>query len=388
MFDILTLSAIAFFVFVAILIYIDRKNIEFKGVMLLRRTKKGIEIIDSIAKSAPRFWNLIGLAAIPTAIIFMVLGTVLMLYISGTIISGEQQGPAMSLILPSLSSERQTGLGGFVFFLPLWFWLILVTILLVPHEIFHGILSRVVKVPLKSVGLMLLLIFPGAFVEPDEKKLKKAKRIDRLKVFAAGAFANILTAVILYLSLSYVLEPAIIAETGVKIYNVTDNSPAELAGIATNMTITGINGIEFDVKSRNPVSDIISREGLNPGDRITMTADEKIFYLDLVEHPQNASRPYVGITTTGPVVTKTNYISVGSALSLFSYTSMIIYFALIIAAINLLPWKPFDGGLFFETLMEYVSKKHAPKIANAATMFILAVFLFNFFGPAVINMVS
>ncbi len=388
MVDILTLSAIAFFVFVAVLVYIDRKNIEFKGVMILRRTKKGIELIDSIAKSAPGFWNLVGLAAIPTAIIFMVLGTAMMLYMSGTIISGEQKGPTMSLILPSLSPQQQTGLGGFVFFLPLWFWLILVTVLLVPHEVFHGILSRIIKVPLKSVGLMLLLIFPGAFVEPDEKRLKKAKRTDRLKVFAAGAFANILTAVVLYLSLSYVLEPAMIAETGVKIYNVTDDSPAKLAGITTNMTITEINGIKFDVKSRSPISDIVSREGFKPGDRITMTADEKIFYLGLEAHPQNASRPYIGITTTGPVVTKTNHVSVGSALSLFSYTSMIIYFALVIALINLLPWKPFDGGLFFETLMEYVSKKHAPKIADAATMFILAVFIFNFFGPTVIKFLA
>ncbi|MBI4168215.1 MAG: hypothetical protein HY515_04640, partial [Candidatus Aenigmarchaeota archaeon] len=57
MLDILTLSAIAFFVIVGIIVYIDRKNIEFKYIMLLRRTKKGIQLIDSIAKSAPRFWN-------------------------------------------------------------------------------------------------------------------------------------------------------------------------------------------------------------------------------------------------------------------------------------------------------------------------------------------
>ncbi|MBI4174543.1 MAG: site-2 protease family protein, partial [Candidatus Aenigmarchaeota archaeon] len=358
--DILTLSAIAFFVIIGVIVYIDRKNIEFKHVMLLRRTKKGIQLIDSIAKSAPRFWNFVGLLAIPTAAIFMVFGTGMMLYISGTIISGQQQGPAMSLILPSLSSQQQTGLGGFVFFLPLWFWLILVTILLVPHEVFHGILSRVVKVPLKSVGLMMLLIFPGAFVEPDEKKLKKAKRIDRLKVFAAGAFANILTAAALFVFLTYVFQPLVVGEIGVKVHSVAENSPAELAGVKANETITGINGLKFDTTSRNPVGDTISKNNLRPGDNIGInTLEGYTFLLKLGEHPQNASRPYMGITTAGPVITKTNYISVGSALSVFSYTSLVIYLALVIALINLLPWKPFDGGLFFETLMEYVSKKHA-----------------------------
>ncbi|MBI4177735.1 MAG: site-2 protease family protein [Candidatus Aenigmarchaeota archaeon] len=386
--DILTLSAVAFFVVVAIIVYVDRKNVEFKPFMVMRRTKRGIKIIDSVAKSAPRFWNFIGLLSIPTAAMFMVAGVVMMLYISGTIISGEQKGPAMSLILPSLSSQQQTGLGGFVFFLPLWFWLVMVTVLLVPHEVFHGILSRTVKVPLKSVGLMMLLIFPGAFVEPDENKLKRARRIDRLKVFASGAFANILTAVLLFALLTQVFQPAVVAEVGVKIYGVDGNSPAAASGLAPNMTITGMNGLKLDKNSRNPVGDIMAANNLKPGDSITVSADEDVFRLTLSQHPQNASRPFMGITTTGPVITKTNYLGVDSALAVFSYTSLIIYFALVIALVNLLPWKPFDGGLFFETLMEYVSKKHALKIANAATMFILAVFLFNFFGPVVIKLLA
>ncbi|MBI3412866.1 MAG: site-2 protease family protein [Candidatus Aenigmarchaeota archaeon] len=386
MLDILTLSAIAFFVIIGIIVYIDRKNIEFKYVMLLRRTKKGIQIIDSIAKSAPRFWNFVGLLAIPTALLFMVAGVVMMIFISWTIISGAQEGPAMSLILPSLSSQQQTGLGGFVFFLPLWFWLILVTILLVPHEVFHGILSRVVKVPLKSVGLMLLLIFPGAFVEPDEKKLKKTKRIDRLKVFASGAFANILTAVILFVFLTYIFQPAVVGEVGVRIYNVTENSPASFTGLKPNMTISEINGIKLGKNSRNPIGDVVSN--FAPGDSITITADREIFGLTLSSNPQNASRPYIGIVTAGPAITKANYMSIGSALSVFSYTSMLIYFALVIALINLLPWKPFDGGLFFETLMEYVSEKHAAKITEITTLFIVAIFLFNFFAPSLLKLTA
>ncbi len=387
--DILTLSAIGFFVVVGILIYLDRKNVEFKSLMFLRRTKRGIQLIDSIAKSSPRFWNFVGLIAIPTAAIFMAAGLVMMLYISGTILSGEQEGPAMSLILPSLSSQQQSGFGGFVFFLPLWFWLIMVTILLVPHEVFHGIVSRAVKVPLKSVGLAMFLIFPGAFVEPDENKLKKARRIDRLKVFASGAFANILTAVTLFILLTYVFQPAVIAEVGVTVYNVSEKSPAQAAGIKPNVTITEIDGIKLDKNSRNPVGEIISENNLQPGNTIYMKAsDGNLFSVTLGSNPKNSSIPFIGITTTGPVMTKTNLIGIESAVAVFGYTSMIIYFALIIAMINLLPWKPFDGGLLFETLMGYVSKKHATKIANAATWLVLAVFLFNFFGPTVIKLIN
>jgi membrane-associated protease RseP (regulator of RpoE activity) len=34
-------------------------------------------------------------------------------------------------------------------------------------------MSRVEKIRVKSAGLLLVLVLPGAFVEPDEKQLKK-----------------------------------------------------------------------------------------------------------------------------------------------------------------------------------------------------------------------
>jgi hypothetical protein len=35
-------------------------------------------------------------------------------------------------------------------------------------------------------GILLIYIFPGAFVEPDEQEFKKAEKMKRLKVIAAG----------------------------------------------------------------------------------------------------------------------------------------------------------------------------------------------------------
>ena len=387
MFDILTLSAIAFFVIMAIIIYVDRKNIEFKYIMVLRRTKRGIKIIDSIAKLSPKFWNFVGLIAIPICVLLMVIGVFLMTFIAGTIIAGDQDRPGVSLILPSLSSDQQFGLGGYAYFIPIWFWLILIVILLVPHEVFHGIIARAVKVPLKSVGLMLLLVLPGAFVEPDEKKLKNARRLDRLKVFSAGAFANVLTAVILFMLLNFVFQPMVVSGVGMKIYNVTDSSPAQIAGLQQNMTITEINSIKLDKDSRNPIGDIIVNQNLGPGNNISIKTDNKTFVLELAEHPENRSKPLIGITTVGPVLTETKYMSIDSALAVFSYTSMLIYFAVIVAIINLLPWKPFDGGLIFETLMEKIIPKKAALIAKISTMIILSIFLFNMFGPFLLRMI-
>ncbi len=383
MIDILTLSAIAFFIVVGILVYVDRKNIEFKSILIMRRTERGIRLIDSIARSAPRFWNFVGFLSVPVAVLLMIVGLVILLFSSAAVLSGEQSGPGVAVILPSLSSEQGVGLGGFAFFLPLWFWLILITILLVPHEVFHGIIARAVKIPLKSVGLLLLLIFPGAFVEPDEKKLAKAKRMDRLKVYSAGAFANILTAAVIFIVLNFIFQPLVIAGIGAKVHAVAEGSPAQLAGIVPNMTITAINGVPFSVNSRNPIGDALA--SANPGDNVTLATDNETLLLELGKSPQDSSRPFLGVTTS-LTITKANYMSVGSVFAVLNYASLIIYFAVVIAVINLLPWKPFDGGLVFETLFEYISPKRAKKAAKISTAVVFMMFLILAFGSSLLKL--
>ena len=72
---------------------------------------------------------------------------------------------------------------------------------LVVHEFGHGIISRVEGVRIKSIGVLLLAVLPGAFVEPDEEDIEKSKRISKLRIFAAGSIFNLsLAAVALLLT--------------------------------------------------------------------------------------------------------------------------------------------------------------------------------------------
>jgi hypothetical protein len=47
--DLETLSVIIFFGILAIIVYLDRKNIEFKSGLMMRRTKKGKKFIYNFA---------------------------------------------------------------------------------------------------------------------------------------------------------------------------------------------------------------------------------------------------------------------------------------------------------------------------------------------------
>ena len=53
--DIETLSIFVFFGVIGILIYFDKKNIEFNKGLVIRRTKKGIKILSEIAKKHRKF---------------------------------------------------------------------------------------------------------------------------------------------------------------------------------------------------------------------------------------------------------------------------------------------------------------------------------------------
>ena len=90
------------------------------------------------------------------------------------------------------------------------YWMIVIFIILVPHELSHGIICRAHKIPLKSVGLLLMAIFPGAFVEPNERRLQRAKFKARLRVFAAGTYANFIVALLVFSFVMFYVFPNIL----------------------------------------------------------------------------------------------------------------------------------------------------------------------------------
>ncbi len=84
------------------------------------------------------------------------------------------------------------------YFPPLYFtyFIIAITLVAVCHEAAHGIFARLHKFKIHSTGFVFLGPILGAFVEPDEKQMAKAKKIPQLSVLAAGTFANVLLFVI------------------------------------------------------------------------------------------------------------------------------------------------------------------------------------------------
>ena len=69
MFDFETGSTIVFLVLLAVLVVIDRKNIEFKYGVMIRRTQKGKKIIYDVGKRFKKIFKKLGTVGVFVAVV-------------------------------------------------------------------------------------------------------------------------------------------------------------------------------------------------------------------------------------------------------------------------------------------------------------------------------
>lgn len=102
--------------------------------------------------------------------------------VASTLLSSSQAiqntEPGVTLLLP----------GGNI---PLIEGILALIMILVVHESAHAALARVAKIPVLSSGIVLFGFIPiGAFIEPDEERLKKIEPVRQTRVLVAGSTSN------------------------------------------------------------------------------------------------------------------------------------------------------------------------------------------------------
>ncbi len=205
-------SVLVFVVVLAGFVYRDRKKFTRESIFLLRRTKRGRNLLIKIGTRFPRFWLAVGFVSVVTGFIVSVLGLKMLVDNFLASLVTRATTPSLALLLPSPTSETVFGYGYLA--VPFWYWIICIVVLALVHEGFHGIFTAREKTRIKSLGFGILAVIPLAFVEPDEKQLEKRGVWPQLRVFSAGSFANFLMAG-LSLILFVVMTNAIYAPSGV-----------------------------------------------------------------------------------------------------------------------------------------------------------------------------
>ncbi|MFP4045697.1 MAG: site-2 protease family protein [Candidatus Aenigmatarchaeota archaeon] len=383
--DLYLASVIGFVVVLAILLFRDRKNVEVKSyLMFIRRTQRGRGLIERIAEDKEWFWNKIGIISTLVGFggmgfAFYYLAKTLLEQIIGAPAAG---GPRLVIPVPSQEAAFLPGVIG----VPFWSWIISIGLLMVVHEGSHGIMVKTVKSKIESLGVVLLAVIPGAFVEPDEEDLKEKSWLDQLKVYSAGSFANFCLGGLVFVILSFVFLPIFTTPAiGYQGYvNASEYNRTSFPAQEVNMTgqILSIDGQRTD--SFDKFKEVLN--GKRPGDTVSIETTDDSYQLTLEGNPDNESEPFLGVSYVSESnAFKEKYRKSGSKSGLDAIYKLLNWIFILnigIGIMNLLPLKPLDGGLMVEALSEkYFPEKSKVIVRGVSALsltLLLSIFLYVF----------
>jgi membrane-associated protease RseP (regulator of RpoE activity) len=405
--DVYFISVLVFVAVIAVLVYRDRKKFEFHFILMMRKTQRGKRTIDRIAQLSPRAWKIISTIGVIAAFGGMAYGIFIMSMGAKLIVDRTLTVPSLQFVVPLPSAQPSSGPGYLL--VPFWFWIILIPFFMFPHEIAHGIVARAHKIRLKSVGVLLLAIIPGAFVEPDDRQVSKSKAMTKLRIFGAGSVANIVFVLLFSLFASQVIWPSMI-ENGLEIVDVNATSPAYAAGIRPEMRLDSIGGQAVDVTYDDYVAsyslllftlsnlttssakylatavsvyDVLS--DYSAGQTVDVVADGTHYQLTLAESPTNSTLPYTGMVVSMDEKRSADF-EYSTLLPLIWWLTTVGYG---VAIFNLLPVYPLDGGLMVQTVVEkFMGRtKKSKRVVTAISIAAAALVAFNFIGPYLMRLV-
>ena len=346
---------------------LSNHGFEIEFPMIMWKTQRLRGLISRISNISPRFWRW-----------YMNVGIIVafgaMIFITWTIIStlpSVFETPSVSIVIPGVEMP------GSSIYVPFLYGLIALATVLIVHEFSHGVQAIGEKIPIKSIGLLLFAVIPGAFVEPDEDELKKAKKISRLRVYAAGSIANISLALIAILLVTLLSAgiPHYFAEDGIEIDRIVGDSPSE-GILKEGMVLQSIDNHQIN-NSQNYI-DVVS--SYHPRDNVSVKTDQGTYSITLSKNPSNESRGFFGIQANkhfkliddslGPIPWV-----LFELVELFQWIFML---NLGIGLFNLLPIKPLDGGYMLEILLSYkMSEKYYKPIITSLSVVLALIIVFS-----------
>ncbi|MDD5699699.1 MAG: site-2 protease family protein [Candidatus Nanoarchaeia archaeon] len=237
-----------------------RKEVKKEGLLLLHKTKWGVNLIHKVGEKHQKALKVLGYVSITLGYMLMagmiyLVGRIVWVYVFNPEIVKAIKVPPITPLIPYLPQIFKLSLPPFYFI----YWILIIAVIAITHEFAHGIFAARSKVKIKSTGFgffpFFLPVFLAAFVELDEKKMAKKKISDQLAILSAGTFANVLTAV-LFSGIMLLFFSLAFAPSGV----VFDSYPYNSVAVSS---ILAVNNISMNNLSYPALLDSLNETGLN-----------------------------------------------------------------------------------------------------------------------------
>ncbi|MEM4390118.1 MAG: site-2 protease family protein [Candidatus Micrarchaeia archaeon] len=251
--------------------------------------------------------------------------------------------PGASFVIPGIN-------------LPLIEGILAIAILLIVHEVAHGIVARVARIRLDSAGLVFYGILPvGAFIDPDERQLRAERPQKQSRVLVAGSAANFFTSVLFFILLVAFLYVSEGAYDDGKI--IIARVYAKNTSLAEGMWLKAINGTP--VTSLEDYAQL--RKGIGPNQSLLIETDRGTFVERTDAHGA------IGVLLMRAVKPGWEWLG-------FVYNLLALAFVLnfLIGSVNLLPVPMFDGYRLAELAL------NNKLLAQALGALVVLSFLLNF----------
>jgi membrane-associated protease RseP (regulator of RpoE activity) len=331
--------------FIAQAIGIEKLN--EKGVdagfpfFLMIRTDRLNDFLTRMGKKFPRaFFNL----GVVVAFGGMIYGLYLF---TDNLLKFFIQPAAAGGVVPIIPGVTITGL-------PLIYMLIGLAVTLLTHEFAHGLASSKDNIPIKSSGLLFFYVLFGGFVEPDEEAFQNdAEPRERMRLLAAGSFANLIWGVIflvLIANFQGMMSLGFNPPSGAYIYEIEGESPAD-GVLEIGDVIIGLN--ETTISTWEDIRYFMA--DARAESQLTIHTLESTYTIILAPNELNASKGYIGVFGADYWEPKTGWEWIpGGPLYAFHMQQILIWCFIILVSVsifNLLPIPMLDGdGLLTNAL--------------------------------------
>ena len=265
-------------------------NFDLRFPLVIIKTSRGQSLLEKLSKF--RFISILSWISLFLMPIFSLLAISILILTASLYLSfpevreiARETGPQGALLIPGINP-----------YLPIFYGWIAIFIGIVIHELSHGVIARVVDIPVRSSGVMLLLFLPiGAFVEVDDTKLDSTSFKKSGRIIAAGSGSNIVVGLISLLLLVGVVNTMEPAAEGIPISQIVVDSPANIAGLLPGDIITHLNNIPVT----DPDSFSQNFDSLSPGDSVVLTIQRQSVQSNheivLSSRPDNSDEGFIGI---------------------------------------------------------------------------------------------